>query len=430
MADNFQFIKETRKEKPMNRKKIIHRALEAIILAVIFGAVSCLTFVLLQPRLEQYFSPEEPPQLTFTEPELPEEPEKPVEEESEEAASEETDEKKETETLIIEKTTPMTLKQYQTLQNKLYAIGKEADKFVVSVTNVKSDTDIFHTTYESKGVGSGVIIADTGEHLLILTEKKTIQGAASLRVTFVDGATVKAELQQYDGNTGIAVVRVDIRDISEETMDHIAVATLGSSIGVTQGQVVLAIGSPTGTIHSILSGNITSNRNSITTMDCNYTVFSTDIIGSANASGVLINTDGEVIGFVLQDYNLQEEQTTLAAVSISELKSVIELLSNDKSVPYLGLRVSTVTEQISEDYQMPKGVYVREVALDSPAMQAGFQSGDVITEINGEPVLTVENYGKLIRKFAVDDIITIKYERQGADSYIQLEIEAKIGVLE
>lgn len=424
MADDFQFIKETRKEKPINRKRLFRHIIETLVLAVIFGSVASLTFVVLKPRLEQYFSPEEPPQVSFVEPEPEEEPV------SEEKDNDENDAKAETETVIIEKPTPMDLRQYQSLQNKLYAVGREADKFIVSVTNVKNDTDIFNTTYETKGIGSGVIIADTGEQLLILTEKKTIAGASSIRVTFVDGETVKAELQQYDGNTGIAVLRVKAEDVSKETKKQISVATLGSSVAISQGQTVLAVGSPIGTIHSILTGNITSNRNTISTMDCNYTIFTTDMVGSADASGALINTNGDIIGFVLQDYNMQKEQTTLAAVSISELKGVIELLSNDKPVPYLGLRISTVTDEIAEDYHMPKGVYIRDVALDSPAMQAGFQSGDVITGINGEPVVAAEDYEKILRGLTVDDVVHITYERQGAEDYIPLEIDAKVGVLE
>ena len=422
MADDFQFIRETRKEKPINRKRLVRQMVKTIILAVIFGAVSCLTFVVLKPRLEQYFTPEEPPQVSFEEPEPVEEPEEPVLE------PEDTGDK--TETVIIEKPTPMDLRQYQSLQNKLYAVGREADKFIVSVTNVKNDTDIFNTTYETKGIGSGIIIADTGDQLLILTEKKTIAGASSIRVTFADGATVKAELQKYDGNTGIAVLRVKAADVSKETKKHITVATLGSSVSISQGQTVLAVGSPIGTIHSILTGNITSNRNTISTMDCNYTIFTTDMVGSADASGALINTNGEIIGFILQDYNMQKEQTTLAAVSISELKGVIELLSNDKPVPYLGLRISTVTDEIAEDYHMPKGVYVRDVAFDSPAMRAGFQSGDVITAINGEAVVAAEDYEKVLRGLTVEDVVHITYERQSAEDYIPLEIDAEVGVLE
>ena len=79
---------------------------------------------------------------------------------------------------------------------------------------------------------------------------------------------------------------------------------------------------------------------------------------------------------------------------------------------------------------LPKGVYVRDVALDSPAMEAGFQSGDVITEINGEPVVAAEDYEKLLRGLSVDDVVHITYERQSAESYIPLEIDAEVGVLE
>ena len=230
MADDFQFIKETRKEKPINRKRLLHHTLLTLFLAVIFGAVSCLTFVLLKPRLEQYFSPEEPPQVSFPEPEEPvnepQEPEKPGQNTPE-------NEPQEPEKVIIEKPAAMDLNQYQALQNKLYEVGREADKFIVSVTNVKNDTDIFNTSYESTGLGSGVIIADTGEQLLILTERKTIQGASSIRVTFVDDTTVEAKLQKYDGNTGIAVLRVNAEDVSGETKEQIAVATLGSSVGVS-----------------------------------------------------------------------------------------------------------------------------------------------------------------------------------------------------
>ena len=396
---------------------------KTIILAVVFGVVASLTFVVLMPRFEQYFTPEEPPQVSFEDPEPVEDVEEPPEE------PEQTQDSEKPEKVIIEKPTPLDLSQYQMLQNKLYAVGREADKFIVSVTNVKNDTDIFNTSYETKGIGSGIIIADTGDQLLILTEKKTIAGASSIRVTFSDGATVKAELQKYDGNTGITVLRVKTADVSKETKKQIAVATLGSSVGVSQGQTVLAVGSPIGTIHSILTGNITSNRNTISTMDCNYTIFTTDMVGSADASGALINTKGEIIGFILQDYNMQKEQTTLAAVSISELKGVIELLSNDKSVPYLGLVISTVTDDIAEDYHMPKGVYVRDVAFDSPAMQAGFQRGDVITAINGEAVVAVEDYEKMLRGLTVEDVVHITYERQGAEEYIPLEIDAKVGIL-
>ncbi len=426
MADDFQFIKETRKEKPINRKRLISHIVECVVLSILFGGLAALTFVLLEPRMEQYFTPEEKNKISFSE----SQDEEPISDSMTEGATSEKEESEEPETVIIEKPASMDLSEYQTLQNKLYAVGREADRFIVSVTNVKNNTDLFNTPYENEDIGSGAIIADTDEYLLILTEKKTIQGAASIRVTFVDDQTVTAKLQQYDGNTGLAVLRVEKENIQKDTLNQIAVAKLGTSVNTSQGQMVLAVGSPIGTIHSILTGNITSTHNSISTMDCNYTVFTTDMVGSANAGGALINTDGEIIGVILQDYNMQKEQTTIAAVSISELKGVIELLSNDEQVPYLGMRISTVTDEIAQAYEMPKGVYVREVALDSPAMEAGFQSGDVITRINGVTLTTDEGYEKLVQSFSQEEIIHISYKRQDAEDYVTLESDVRVGVLE
>ena len=88
---------------------------------------------------------------------------------------------------------------------------------------------------------------------------------------------------------------------------------------------MLALGSPLGTNFSILTGNITSTSNSISTFDANYNVLTTDIVGSSQGSGVLVNLSGEVVGIVMQDYSSGDENT-LTAISVSQLKDIIEKL--------------------------------------------------------------------------------------------------------
>ena len=264
----------------------------------------------------------------------------------------------------------------------IVAIGKQANKFIVAVTGVKSNTDWFNNAYESKGQGSGIIIANSGQELLILTERKVIAGASSVYVTFVNDTSVEASIKKYDGNTGITVLSVPVDEIDNDTMNLISVAGLGNSLAITQGTLALAVGSPLGTNYSILTGNITSSAYSISTIDANYDIFTTDIVGSKNGSGALINLNGEVIGLVTQGYSSEGDQNTLTAISISELKPVIEMLSNNKDIPYIGLEITTVTNTIAKENDIPKGVYIKEVKMDSPAMAAGLQSGDVITEID------------------------------------------------
>ncbi len=240
---------------------------------------------------------------------------------------------------------------------------------------------------------------------------------------------VSASLKKYDGNTGIAVIGVLLTEIPEATMEQVMIASLGNSYMIEQGTTVLAIGSPLGANYSILCGTITSSRNEVSTIDRNYTIFTTDIVGSENGSGVIINLKGEIVGLVLQDYSSQSDRNTITALSVSELKQLIEDLSNNRDIPYVGLRLSTVTDDIAEEYKIPKGVYVKSVVLDSPAMTAGIQEADVIVKINGEDIVNVEQYNQRIYALNPEDIITITVKRQSGEEYVDLDCVVTAGIL-
>lgn len=191
---------------------------------------------------------------------------------------------------------------------------------------------------------------------------------------------------------------------------------------------MLALGSPLGTNFSILTGNITSTSNSISTFDANYNVLTTDIVGSSQGSGVLVNLSGEVVGIVMQDYSSGDENT-LTAISVSQLKDIIEKLSNGQDIPYLGLKLTSVTSDIEKEYDIPKGVYIKSVGIDSPAMAAGLQSGDVIVKIAGENVETAQAYKNVLSGQTPGDVVKITIKTPGAAGYVEIECSATVGVL-
>lgn len=438
MQDNkekepFSFINEKIKEKPINKRRMLIYAGYVMGLAVLFGVIASLVFALLEPRLEERLHPQEEPVVTIPRDDLAateetetvdtETEEKETEPESEMTESEETEAPE-------EETQRVTIADFQNLQNELYAVGREANKFVVTVTGVKSDTDWFNNAYESKGQASGIIVADNGQELLILTERKVISDVEQVYVTFINDVSVAATMKKYDGNTGIAILSVPRVDVDEDTLDAIAVATLGNSLTTTQGMIAIAVGSPLGTNYSVLTGNITSTNNSISTVDHNYTVFTTDIVGSEGGSGAIINVEGEVIGLVMQDYSSAGDESTLTAISISELKSIIEMLSNNQDVPYIGLELSTVTNDIANEYDIPKGAYIKEVTMDSPAMAAGLQSGDVITKMDGEAIYNVESYENKLLGLSPDENVKIVVERQSTEGYKEIVCTVKVSVLQ
>ena len=424
--DEFSFIKEKIKEKPINKKRLMKQGALTIGFAVIFGIVACFVFTFLRPIMENMLYPKEDPLISIPgdEPESEwqtELAEEPVDTE----AVKETEEA--TETVIVKE---LELSDYQMLQNKIYVIGKEANRSVVTVTGVVSDTDWFNNSYESKGQASGIIIWDNGNELLILTEHKVVKDAGQIHVTFIDEGTVNAYLKKYDGNTGIAILSVPLQDVKESTKGRIAYAVLANSQTVEQGNIAIAIGSPLGTNYSIGTGNITSVGNVIQTTDATYTVFTTDIVGSSSSSGVLLNLNGEVVGLVMQDYSGNGDDNTLTAIAISEVKKVIEMLSNGRDIPYLGLKVVAVTDNIAVEYGLPHGIYIKEVRLDSPAFAAGLQNGDVIVELGGEAVSTVEAYEAHVLSLEPGTITEIIVKRQGMDEYLEVEYKVSAGILQ
>ena len=425
--EKFSFINEKRKEKPLNKKKLLAQLAYAVCLAVIFGLAASFVFAFFEPRFSQLFYPEQGPVVTIPKDET-EMPQQEPQTETETETEAETETETESEAIGRLPDEGITLPDFQKLQNELYAVGREANKFIVTVTGVKSDTDWFNNSYESKGQASGVIIADNGQELLILTERKAITGAQEMFVTFINDVTAPATMKKYDGNTGIAVLSVPRESVNDETLHAITVAELGNSLVATQGMMVIAVGSPLGTNYSILTGNITSTTNSISTIDRNYTVFTTDIVGSSQGSGVLINTSGQVIGLVMQAYGNDSGQNTLTAISVSELKSLIEMLSNNEEIPYIGLELTTVTNDIATEYEIPKGAYIKEVRIDSPAMAAGLQKGDVVTKMQGETIFNVDSYENKLLDLQPGSQVELVVQRQGQGGYKEVTCTVEVSV--
>ena len=421
--DNFSFINEKIKEKPLNKRRLLLHVGYIAGVAAVFGVVASLVFAFFQPKFSQMLYPEQEPVVTIPKDDI-------VDTEATEQVNTEATEQQEPEVPALPEPREFEIADFQNLQNELYAVGREANRFVVTVTGVKSDTDWFNNAYESKGQASGIIIADNGQELLILTERKVISGAQEIFVTFINDVTVEASMKKYDGNTGIAVLSVSHEEVEEETMNAIAVAELGNSLVTPQGMIAIAVGSPLGTTYSILTGSITSTTNSISTVDMNYTVFTTDIVGSSKGSGVLINASGQVIGLVMQDYSSDGDQNTLTAISISELKTLIEMLSNNQDIPYIGLELTTVTNDIANEYDIPKGAYIKEVKMDSPAMAAGLQKGDVITKMGGEAIYTVDSYESKLLELKPDERVKIVVERQGTSGYKEITCTVDVSVLQ
>lgn len=421
----FEVIKEKIKERPINRKKLLKRTIMTVSFAIVFGLIACLTFLVLEPVFSNWLYPEEEPKpVTF--PQVEEEilPEDMVQTDSQlEENVEDTEEAQVITETIVEKV-ELEITDYQLLYNKLYTVASECNKSLVTVTGVKSDIDWFNNPYESKGQVSGLIIADNGKSLLILADKKAVEEAEMINITFSDGTQAKAELVGTDTTTGLAVISVSYELIDQNTLNLVSLAKLGSSNAVSlPGSPVIVIGSPMGNRGSIAYGMLTSVGNTINVVDNAYKTMTTDIYGSTKAGGVIANMKGEVIGIINMNYNQETTANLITALGITELKKTIEKLSNSKQIAYLGIFGIDVTQQANEELGVPYGAYVTDISIDSPAMQHGIQSGDVIVKMDEHAIEDYNAYIANMMNLEPEDTVTLTIMRQGQDEYREMTFE-------
>lgn len=392
----YRFLNEETKEIPRNWKKFARKLGMVIFFAAVFGAVACLVFSMLRPVMENGMAVSQ------------------EQDETSDSLSEDVAEEI-PEQVFIKETEEMTVSEYENLQTQLYTIGRDADRSVVEIKSVTNQKDWFQADYEKEGEGSGIIIKDTGSEILILTETALIRDASRIDVKFYGSDLVTARMKAYDSATGIAILSVDKKDLGENTANLICAAKLGTTSRLMQGMFVIGVGSPLGEAHSVLVGSITSSDRQASVTDANYRLFTTDMTATAASRGVLLNVDGEIIGLLHQNPDSQ----TLEALAISELNTLIERLSSGQNMVYLGLQISEVTKAISEEYGLPQGVYIKDVDMDSPAMTAGLQAGDVIVKINGKDVATESQYEEMLQSLQKDQKLNITVKRQAADGQYQ-----------
>ena len=431
--NNTDFLKETIKQRPLNKRKLVRRTLITAAMAVIFGMVACFTFLLLEPVISNRLYPEEEPESIVFEEETEENeilPEDMIADESQ-MQPEETEPPALEDEQIAQVLSEMQLgtNDYLTLFNEMNKVAKEVQKSIVTVVGVTSDVTWLDNEYENEGVVSGVVVADNGKELLILANIRSIKDAEILKVAFSDGSEYEAEMKKKDNNTGFAIISIQKSIVKESTVAIAKPVALGSSAGSSLvGIPVIAIGRPVGTEGSLCYGNITSTGNSITLPDSNYKYLTTDIYGSTSASGIIINLKGQIVGIIDTSYNASDMKNMISAVGITELKKVVESLSNNKDIAYFGVYGVDVTKEANEEMGVPFGAYILEIDMDAPAMNAGIQSGDIIVRI-GEKEIT--NYAALVETlltFKPEETVTVGLMRQGPEGYIEMEVEAVLSL--
>jgi serine protease Do len=329
---------------------------------------------------------------------------------------------------------------YTSAENNVSGIVKEVMPAMVSIVNNYTEVSSFWgQTYkeEMSSSGSGIIVAENDDELLIVTNQHVVADAEQLLVTLIDDTEVEAKIKGTDADMDLAVIAISLDDLSSETRDAIAVATLGDSDSLVLGEQVIAIGNALGYGQSVTVGYISALDREIELEDGSERSFiQTDAaINPGNSGGALLNAAGEVIGINSNKIGGTSIEGMGYAIPITAASPIIADLMerqtrnkvDESEIGYIGITYQDVTDQIVSMYGMPKGVYVVSVAEGSGAEAAGIIKGDVITKFDGEKISSFSDLQDVLQYYAVGDTAKITVMRPENGEYVQREFTVTLG---
>ena len=310
---------------------------------------------------------------------------------------------------------------------------------IVSITNmsVQEVQNFFGGTsqQESESAGSGIIISQNDSELLVVTNNHVVEGSDTLTVTFNDGNSVEAQIKGTDSARDLAVVAVPLDKISDDTMNAIKVATLGDSDSLKVGEPAVAIGNALGYGQSVTTGIVSATGRTIDGFDGEY--IQTDAaINPGNSGGALLNANGEVIGINSAKINSSAVEGMGFAIPISDASDVIQNLMNketrskvsDEERGYLGIKGYDVSEEGAQMYNMPTGVYVKEVMSGGGAEKAGLTKGSIITGFEGSSISSMSSLQEQLQYYKAGEEVTLTVQIPDKNGeYTEKDIKVTLG---
>ena len=318
-------------------------------------------------------------------------------------------------------------------------VADVAEKVMPSIVSVYNkftqEAQFFGRPYTQEGqsTGSGIIIDQTDDELLIVTNNHVVEGADSLSVQFINEENCEALLKGTDPGSDLAVISVPLSELNAETRESIAIAELGSSEDLRIGERAIAIGNALGYGQSLTVGYISALNREMTAEDgITGTFIQTDAaINPGNSGGALLNSAGQVIGINSNKIGGSAIEGMGFAIPISKAIPIIEELKvqesktrvSEEEQGALGILGITVTSDVASAYGLPVGAYVEEIIEGSAAQQSDLSQGDIITGINGQTINGMEALQEQLSFYKAGEevTLTVQHPMEGG-SYEEREI--------
>ncbi len=498
-AVNTDFLTEKIKRRPINRRKLLRQLLVTAALAVVFGIVACISFLVLEPRVSALLYGEVPAESIQLPEERPDEEMSPqdmmtaadekqvlqneIQQELQQGLQEEIQKTAASaaETVIPEVTQSITanvtesvtesltakmnamvaeaisgsssnevnIKHLREIYDSLMVVASQASRSLVIVTGSRESRS-WLDSYETYTSVAGIITHMTSQEILIFCQGEALADADRITVTFTDeegseARAVEAAVTGSEPASGYCMLSVKPEELSADMLRYIRTCRLGESSSPSQaGYPVIAAGAPAGGFGSVSYGVLSGVSGRLDLADSDYIKLSTDIYTNTDASGVVIDTAGRILGIIDMRFNEKGLENQLCAIGIDELKTTIKRFAEGYRKPYLGIHGTDFVlpdrtqnaagtaeddsdrvpeEENGTDSENVKGVYVTALDMDSPAMAAGLRNADVIVAVNSTPTASMEAVIDAFWDWDENDPLLIEVMRSSGSSYAPVTIE-------
>lgn len=396
--EKYKFMKEqVRPQQKKNMAKFALKTVSAVVLAVVFGTVAGTVFYFIQSMLGHDKDISE----YLVETVRPEQTDKNNDLDNNTIAR-----------YNISHSDIESIDNYDNVCKEIAAIGNSYRYALVKVKGVLAETDWSDSEGDNGGIMYGAVFRITKNEYFIVTDSSVVNGTDEVTVEFYGGEEVQAGVIGVDSNVNLAVLRIVKEQVSKKTTKKVSAVAIGSTSGVSYGSNIIAAGAPNGIMYSVMLGKVTNANIDAPITDNQVSVYSTDIVSTSVSNGIILNTHGEMIGFINNHFQNLTGEKNIGFISINSVHDIIEFLVRGRNVAYLGIEGTDIDLDKANKNNLARGVYITSVYSSSPAYLGGMRVADIIEKIDGQPVKTIYALHNVLLKHRKGDDIKVEISRK------------------
>ncbi|MGN0294492.1 MAG: S1C family serine protease [Lachnospiraceae bacterium] len=299
---------------------------------------------------------------------------------------------------------------------------KSLEKSMVTVVAVKKDVDWFEVSYDSRYSQSGIVIKKESDKFYILTGYTSLRGAAVIQMEFSDGTRTEAQLEGYDTTYDIAVISAEGKNLSAYMKKELTPAAIGNTSSLSQGTPVFAIGNPDGSEGSVGIGFISLINHRLSLIDGIAEGIQSSVPVNGTGCSFLMGIDGAMLGIYTGD-NQNLGNGYSQAYAINRVMTYVNRIYRGEETAGLGITGQDIDEDIRQENDIPEGIYVTDVKKDSASYGAGVQAGDVLGEVDGQTITSMEEYEAALMQLTPDREVKMIVYRSSQGAYKKMELK-------